>query len=80
MVTHLKELSEDEKIRQQCAARDDYERRLIGEYNRGEREGRRQEQLVAIKTLIFTMKLTADQAMDALMIPENERAELISML
>ena len=27
MVTHLKELSEDEKIRQQCAARDDYERR-----------------------------------------------------
>ena len=40
MVTHLKELSEDEKIRQQCAARDDYERRLIGEYNRGEREGR----------------------------------------
>lgn len=40
MVTHLKELSEDEKIRQQCAARDDYERRLIGEYNRGERDGR----------------------------------------
>ena len=39
MVLQLKELSEDEKIRQQCQAREDYERRLIGEYNRGQRDG-----------------------------------------
>lgn len=34
MVSHLKILTEDEKIRQQCAAREDYERRMIGEYKR----------------------------------------------
>lgn len=39
MVTHIKELTEDERIRMQCAAREDYERRMIGEYNRGTRDG-----------------------------------------
>lgn len=76
MVTHLKELSEDEKIRQQCAARDDYERRLIGEYNRGQREGKLED----IRMLIDTLKLTAEQAMDALKIPESERAMLLKQL
>lgn len=39
MAVVLKELSEDEKIRQQCQARDDYERRLIGQYNHGYKAG-----------------------------------------
>lgn len=104
MVTHLKELSEDEKIRQQCAARDDYERRLIGEYNCGQREGietgrlegietgrlegietgrlegRLEGELNALRNLIDTLKLTAEQAMDVLKIPESERALLLKQL
>ena len=96
MVTHLKELSEDEKIRQQCAARDDYERRLIGEYNRGERDGRESGRLEgklegkiegilegnvnAVRNLIVTLKLTADQAMDALKIPESDRKHIREQL
>lgn len=39
MVSHIRELSEDERIRQQCAARADYESRLVSQYNRGIREG-----------------------------------------
>lgn len=39
MVSHIKVLTEDEKVRQQCAAREDYERRMIGEYKRGARDG-----------------------------------------
>ena len=39
MVFTIKEMSEDERIRQQCQARDDYERRLIGQYNQGMAEG-----------------------------------------
>lgn len=39
MVSQIKVLSEDEKIRQQLQAREDYERRMIGQYNRGTRDG-----------------------------------------
>ena len=39
MVAHIRELSEEEKIRQQCEAREDYERRLLTEYRAGERSG-----------------------------------------
>ena len=39
MVVTMKKLSEDEKIRMQCEAREDYERCLITEYNAGKREG-----------------------------------------
>ena len=39
MITCIKELSEDEEIRQRCAAREDYERRLLGAYSRGMEEG-----------------------------------------
>ena len=35
----MKKLSEDEKIRMQCEAREDYERCLLTEYNAGKREG-----------------------------------------
>lgn len=51
MVSHLKELSEDEKIRQQCEARADYESRLTSQYNRGRNDGideGRKETLVAL--------------------------------
>ena len=40
MVLTLKKLSEDEKIRMQCEAREDYERCLLSEFNAGKREGR----------------------------------------
>ena len=39
MVLTLKKLSEDEKIRMQCEAREDYERCLLSEYSAGKREG-----------------------------------------
>ena len=39
MVAHIRELGEEEKIRQQCEAREDYERRLLTEYRAGERSG-----------------------------------------
>ena len=39
MVVTMKKLSEDEKIRMQCEAREDYERSLLTEYNAGKREG-----------------------------------------
>ena len=39
MVVTMKKLSEDEKIRMQCEAREDYERSLLTEYNAGKNEG-----------------------------------------
>ena len=39
MVVTMKQLSEDEKIRMQCEAREDYERCLITEYNAGKQDG-----------------------------------------
>ena len=39
MVVTMKQLSEDEKIRMQCEAREDYERCLLSEFNAGKREG-----------------------------------------
>lgn len=63
MSSYLKELSEDEKIRQQLQAREDYERRLIGQYNRGIREGREEGQQ-ALATAI--MKLKSGVSVDAI--------------
>ena len=39
MVAKIKELSEDEKVRLQCQARFDYECRLLGQYELGEKNG-----------------------------------------
>ena len=39
MVVTMKKLSEDERIRMQCEAREDYERCLITEYNAGKQDG-----------------------------------------
>jgi len=39
MVSHVRRLSADEKIRLQCQAREDIERRMSCEYTRGKREG-----------------------------------------
>ena len=39
MVVTMRKLSEDEKIRMQCEAREDYERSLLTEYNAGKSEG-----------------------------------------
>ena len=40
MVLELKKLSEEEKIRMACEAREDYERRMLTQYRAGERAGR----------------------------------------
>lgn len=42
MVSHLRELSEDERLRQQLQAREDYERRLVGQYRQGIELGKEQ--------------------------------------
>ena len=39
MILTLRELSEDERIRLQCQAREDYERRLSGMFEHGENVG-----------------------------------------
>ena len=38
-ILSIGQLGEDEKIRMQCQAREDYERCLLSEYNAGKREG-----------------------------------------
>ena len=85
MVTYIRELSEDEKIRQQCQAREDYERRLIGEYNRGNREGeergeKRGIQLGSRSMLINLVKsgdISIERAADKLGMSSDEFAKLI---
>lgn len=52
MVLTLKKLSEDEKIRMQCEAREDYERCLLSEYSAGKREGIEQGTETTQKKLI----------------------------
>lgn len=65
MVLKLKELSEDEKIRQQCQAREDYERRLVGEYSRGQEDGIQQGTSTTLVDLvnkgIITVEISAEQ-------------------
>ena len=96
MVTHIKELSEDERIRLQCQAREDYERRLLGEYNRGTREGMEAGKQIGIETgkqigeengilksirnIMQSMNCTADKAMDMLLIPIEDRASFAGKL
>lgn len=70
MVMTLKKLSEDEKIRMQCEAREDYERCLLSEYSAGKREGieegRSLERDVIEKKLLHNLmesqKITEDEA------------------
>lgn len=45
MVVTLKQLSEDEKIRMQCEAREDYERRILTARHAGEEKGRALERV-----------------------------------
>ena len=56
MVAHIRELSEEEKIRQQCEAREDYERRLLTEYRAGERSGIEQGKERGIELTAIKMK------------------------
>ena len=52
MVVTMKKLSEDEKIRMQCEAREDYERSLLTEYNAGKSEGIEQGIEQGIRSLV----------------------------
>ena len=66
MVVTMKKLSEDEKIRMQCEAREDYERCLLSEYSAGKREGIEQgtetTQKKLIHNLMESQKITEDEA------------------
>ena len=66
MVVTMKQLSEDEKIRMQCEAREDYERCLLSEYSAGKREGIEQgtetTQKKLIHNLMESQKITEDEA------------------
>ena len=70
MVLTLKKLSEDEKIRMQCEAREDYERCLLSEYSAGKREGIEEgieqgtetTQKKLIHNLMESQKITEDEA------------------
>lgn len=78
MVAHIRELSEEEKIRQQCEAREDYERRLLTEYRAGERSGIEQgkergieltaikmkEEGIAVSTIVKCTGLTEKQVLE----------------
>ena len=74
MVLTLKKLSEDEKIRMQCEAREDYERCLLSEYSAGKREGieegRSLERDVIenklLHNLMESQKITEDEARNML--------------
>ena len=46
----------------------------------GRAEGREQNRLESIQNLMKTMTLTAQQAMDALLIPAGEQADLLAKL
>lgn len=62
MVLTLKKLSEDEKIRMQCEAREDYERCLLSEYSAGKREGTETTQKKLLHNLMESQKITEDEA------------------
>ena len=62
MVVTMKKLSEDEKIRMQCEAREDYERCLRSEYSAGEREGTETTQKKLLHNLMESQKITEDEA------------------
>ena len=78
MVAHIRELSEEEKIRQQCEAREDYERRLLTEYRAGERSGIEQgkergieltaikmkKEVIAVSTIVKCTGLTEKQVLE----------------
>ena len=62
MVVTMKQLSEDEKIRMQCEAREDYERCLLSEYSAGKREGTETTQKKLLHNLMESQKITEDEA------------------
>ena len=62
MVVTMKKLSEDEKIRMQCEAREDYERCLLSEYSAGKREGTETTQKKLLHNLMESQKITEDEA------------------
>lgn len=66
MVTHIKQLSEDEKIRQQCEARADYESRLISQYNQGIQQGMRQARQEAAQVIASRFNISIEEAMQML--------------
>ena len=77
MVSHIKELSEDERIRLQCQAREDYERRLLGAYRRGTREGIQQGKCMLLVELVDNGSITVDTAASMLdMSVEDFKASL----
>ena len=82
MVVTMKKLSEDEKIRMQCEAREDYERCLITEYNAGKQDGIELERKNTEKERLNTEKerQRADAATKKAAELEDEVKKLRAML
>ena len=82
MVVTMKQLSEDEKIRMQCEAREDYERCLITEYNAGKQDGIELERKNTEKERLNTEKerQRADAATKKAAELEDEVKKLRAML
>ena len=76
MVSQIRELSEDEKIRQQCAARADYESRLVSQYNQGIKQGIAQGKYQLLFALYRDGEITIESASKRLNITAEEFLKL----
>ena len=76
MVLTLKKLSEDEKIRMQCEAREDYERCLLSEYSAGKREGI--EEGISLERDVIEKKLLHN-LMESQKITEDEARKMLGI-
>ena len=76
MVSQIRELSEDEKIRQQCAARADYESRLVSQYNQGIKQGIEQGKYQLLFALYRDGEITIESASKRLNITSEEFLKL----
>lgn len=56
--------------------KDEIEEKVAVGRNEGRREGRNETKAEAVRNLMETLQFTAEQAMDALKIPESERESL----
>lgn len=70
MVSYIKEMSEDQKIRELCQAREKYECRLTSEYNRGARD--------LLIAMVRDGEITLESAAKRLDMTEEELRKLIN--
>ena len=77
MVTMVKQLSEDEKIRLRLAAQERYERDMLMDRKIAREEGVLQGQAQAVAALMQQLQISREKAMDLLQIPAERREKLM---